>query len=343
MFAPNLQLMRSYVNTQIEESYNQLSISNQKKYELLKSIPKFNSHCHLSGEIPLNTLMKYANQDQIQALEKAMHEISFGKDYEKAFSIFPLINQIINTHEKLKEATYQACQRFKEDNNNLVLLRTGLKVLENKDCEEYLLTVLSGIEQACREDFKVFLMLSLKRSSSLEMAKVTVDLALKYRKRGTIGIDISDISTDGNINFILPELVRAKKNGLKIAVHMGESAQEKDQMLIINSLEPDLIDHGVNLCNEAENWVKKENKPVSICLTSSIATKMHDEKEPHLWVKYYLQNNCDHPIDLGTDDSTVFGNIFLTDEFFKLCSNTEFEKVIQIARKSFERAARAFF
>lgn len=83
------------------------------------------------------------------------------------------------------------------------------------------------------------------------MAQLTVDLALKYRDNGIIGIDISDISTTGNIMTIIPELLRAKENGLKIAVHMGESMNEQDQMLIINELKPDLIDHGVNLCDEA--------------------------------------------------------------------------------------------
>lgn len=310
--------------------------SHGRKFEVLKSLPKYNAHCHLGGEIPFETLLKYASDEQVQALQKAMSDIAARAEYEKAFCIFPLISQIINTHEKLREATYQTCQRFKSDNNQIVLMRTGLKILENLDHEQYLQTVLEGIQEAASDDFNAFLMLSLKRSSSLEMAKLTIDLALEYRADGVIGIDISDISTVGDIEAIIPELIRAKENGLKIAVHMGESAQEQDQMLIINSLKPDLIDHGVNLCEEAKEWIQKQNVPVTVCLTSSIATKMHDPDDLHPWITEHLKN--EHPIDLGTDDSTVFGNISLTNELFRLCSDLEFEKIVQIANNSFDRS-----
>lgn len=317
-------------------------LANQRKFQILKSLPKFNSHCHLGGEIPMQTLIKYAKEEQIKEIEKAMSEIASGKEYEKAFFIFPLISQIINTHEKLKEATYQTCQRFKLDNNQIVLMRTGLKSLENREYEDYLESVLDGIQKASSANFVTFIMLSLKRSSSLEMAKLTIDLALKYRDKGVVGIDISDISTVGDINTIMQELLRAKENGLKIAVHMGESTQEQDQMLIITKLEPDFIDHGVNLCKEAEDWVKKQNIPVTICLTSSIATKMHNLNSVHPWITKYIESECKHSIALGTDDSTVFGNIFLSDEFFRLCQDIEFEKVVQIANESFERSKKLF-
>lgn len=221
-------------------------------------------------------------------------------------------------------------------------MRTGLKCLENKNYEDYLKTVLDGIQQASSKNFTVLLMLSLKRSSSLEMAKLTVDLAIEYREKGVVGIDISDISTTGDIRTILPELLRAKKNGLKMAVHMGESALEQDQMLIINQLEPDFIDHGVNLCKEAEAWVKERCIPVTICLTSSIAIKMHSPNSAHPWITNYIESESRHPIDLGTDDSTVFGNISLSDEFFTLYPNLEFEKIVQIANDSFLRAKKIF-
>lgn len=315
---------------------NIFSLSNGRKFEILKNLPKYNSHCHLGGEFPIETLKKYATQDQKLALEKIMAEIASDGEYEKAFGIFPLISQIINTHEKLREATFQTCERFKSDNNQTVLMRTGLKKLETGEYEDYLITVLHGIQEAAAENFKAFLMLSLKRSSPIEMAQLTVNLALKYRDRGIVGIDISDISTIGDITSIIPTLLYAKKEGLKIAVHMGESAKEQDQMLIINELNPDLIDHGVNLCEAAKTWVIENNVPVTVCLTSSIATKMHDKTSLHPWIINNLDSG--HPIDLGTDDATAFGNIFLSNEFFQLCSDVEFEKIVQIAKKSFDRS-----
>jgi adenosine deaminase len=309
--------------------------------QTLKELPKYNSHCHLGGEVPLTFLEKYATAEQIQAIHEGLAEIAKGKEYQKAFFIFRLISVVINTHERLKEAAYATCERLKTDNNQIVLMRTGLKVIEGKSYEEYLKSVLAGVEQAAAGNFSLYLLLSLKRSSTEEMAKTTVDIALRYRDRGVVGIDISDLSTEGDIRTIMPELLRAKKEGLKIAVHMGESPEEKDQMLIINALQPDIIDHGVNLCEQAEEWVRTNHIPITLCLTSSLATKMHDTESSHPWLAKFLNDeNC--LIDFGTDDATVFGNITLSDEFLKLCPDLGLQKVIEIATKSFNRAQELF-
>lgn len=308
---------------------------NVSQYRLLKEMPKYNAHCHLGGEIPMETIEKFANPEQVVALKNGIAEIVAGKEYEKCFFIFPLISQVINTLDKLKEAAYQTCQRFKEDNNQLVLMRTGLKSFDHNGYEGYLKAVLEGFEKAASRDFSIRLLLSLKRSSSFEMAKLTVDLALKYRKEGVIGIDISDASNVGDINTIMPELLRAKESGLKIAVHMGEVAEEKDQMVIIDKLQPDLIDHGVNLCDEAKAWVEQNNISVTVCPTSSKITRMHDPEGTHPWITHHLQSS--HPIDFGTDDSTIFGGITLSDEFARLCYDGEIDRVVKIATASFER------
>lgn len=312
------------------------------KFEILKSLSKFNAHLHLGGEIPLKTLKKYATPEQMIVLEKIMSEMIAGKDYEQAFSIFPLISKIIDTHEKLEEGTFRACRRLQKDNNRIVLMRTGLKILEGKEYEEYLKTVLAGIRKASCEDFHVFLMLSVKRSSSPETVRQTIDLALQYREYGVAGIDISDVSTVGDIKLILEELKRAKQNGLKIAVHMGEAVGEEDQMLILDELEPDMIDHGVHLCPEAVNWIKNHKTPVTVCPTSSIATKMHSPEDPHPRIADYKINPSEYETHAGTDDSTVFNGITLTDELFGLHPDLGFGKVVQLVNESFRRAEELF-
>jgi len=114
---------------------------------------------------------------------------------------------------------------------------------------------------------------------------------------------------------------------------MGESSKETDQMLIINELQPDLIDHGVHLCEEAKKWVEKNHIPVTVCPTSSIATKMHAPDALHPWITKHVKDN--HPIDLGTDDATVFGNITLSQEFLRLETKLDWEKIVEIAKNKF--------
>ncbi|MFA6916864.1 MAG: hypothetical protein WC222_10745 [Parachlamydiales bacterium] len=311
-----------------------------RKIQEIKDLPKFNAHCHLGGEIPIEIIKKHGDKEQKRELKEGLAIVAKCKDYKKAFFIFPLIARVINTHEILKKATIMTCERLKADNNKLVLMRTGLKPIEGKSLRDYLDTVLEGIREASSPDFLVLLMLSLKRSSTAETAKETVDLALEYRSRGVLGIDISDISTDGDIRNIMPQLEIAKEGNLKIAVHMGELPNETDQMLIIKKLSPDFIDHGVLLCPDAASWIRENKIPVTVCLTSSLTLEMHPVNKAHPWIEQ--QDIGEHPIDLGTDDATVFGNITLSNELIRLTNDWGYERVVAIAKKSFERAKQLF-
>ncbi len=40
-----------------------------------KGIPKYNSHCHLGGEVPLATVQKYSSPDQMEAIQKGFAAI----------------------------------------------------------------------------------------------------------------------------------------------------------------------------------------------------------------------------------------------------------------------------
>lgn len=293
-------------------------------------MPKANTHCHLGGEYVMQKIWDMANDQQKAAIESSLRAFAETKDYKKAFEIFPIVGKVVDTHERLRIVTLHACEKFRSDNNQYVLLRTNLKVLEQQNYEAYLNTVVSAIEEVEKEgNFKVGLMLSVSRATPLDVAEKTVEIAIKHKGR-VVGIDISGKCNEGDIRTIMKPLKDAKEAHLKIAVHMGELPDEPDQMEIINNLSPDLIDHGVNLCPEALDWITKNKVPVTICLTSSYATTMHPHNETHPWIKRDLP---DHMKLLGTDDEMLFG-ASLTQEYLILSDFTSPEKAQKIAEQS---------
>lgn len=297
-----------------------------------RSIPKVELHLHLGGSYPLDYLFSIATAEQKQELEKNLAAISRKVDYHEVFAAFNVIAQIVNTEEKAKDGIEALCRELAEDGIVYAEIRTGLKDLGN-GAESYLQTVLRGLQNS--ENFQSRLLLSLKRASSLAEAKLTVDLALKYKDRGVVGIDITGNSTIGRLEAIIPELKRAKEGGLFLTIHMGEAPGELDQIEILESLNPDRIGHAVFLTPEAKDWILTHRVPIEVCPTSSVLVQMVEKYQDHPGLLYSAQG---HPIVICTDDPLIFQNS-LSSEFQTLReSGLSHEQLHQIAASSFDYA-----
>jgi beta-lactamase class D len=202
-----------------------------------QKIPKAELHLHLGGSFPKEYLDSIATIAQKKELEKSLEAVAQRVNYTEAFRVFQTIAQIINTEEKLQGGVEALCAALQEDNVCYVEVRTGLKDL-GKGHEEYLKAVLRGIQNSQSDQFKAQVILSLQRNSSLVAIQNTIDLALKYQNQGVIGLDISGDSTLGQIEEIIPQLMRAKEAGLSFVVHMGEALNEVDQMVLLTKLQP---------------------------------------------------------------------------------------------------------
>jgi adenosine deaminase len=298
-------------------------------------MPKAELHLHLGGAFPLDFLLEIATPSQQQKLTENLNLISKGVSYNDIFQVFKIVSQIVNSDEKIEAGTYALCQSLENDGVVYAEIRTGLKDFGN-GFEGYLQSVLNGLKKGCSDKFQGKLLLSLQRSSTLDVAKKTVDLALKYKDSGIIGLDISGDSTTGDIETINSELLRAKSNGLFLTVHMGEAPNEKNQIEILQSLKPDRIGHGVFLSQDALNWILENKVPLEVCLTSSVLVQMTNDYVEHPGLQYYKEG---HPIVICTDDPLIF-RTSLSNELQILYNVSSFnlDEVKDIARASFKYA-----
>ena len=299
----------------------------------LRTIAKAELHLHAGGAFPPHFLKTIASAQQQLEIDNCLDLLIKGQEYEKGFAAFPLISKVVNTNEKIEKGTIAICESLINDGVTYVEIRSGLKKLDSTE-EDYLLALLNALEKVNKnnKNFRGFLLLSVQRGSSLSFVRTTIDLALKYREKGILGIDLSGISTQGDITNILDELKRVKETNLKLTVHLGESWNETNQVLILETLNPDRIGHGVCLTKEAMEFVKKNNTPVEVCLTSAKIVKMHDENEYHPWLLEYKNNG--HPIIICTDDPTCF-RVDLTDEYALLLNLFTMDEIKILANNSF--------
>ncbi|HSX04617.1 MAG TPA: hypothetical protein VLG76_07815 [Rhabdochlamydiaceae bacterium] len=296
-------------------------------------LPKAELHLHLGGSFPQEYLFSIATPAQKEELTRALGLIAQGVDYHAAFQVFGLIAQIVNSEEKLQEGVKRLCKALEEDHVQYVEIRTGLKSLGQGN-EEYLKAVLRGIKE--NESLKAKVVLSLQRSSSVAMTQETINLALKYQNQGVVGLDISGNSALGQVDRIIPDLIRAKKAGLAFTVHIGEVPDEADQMLLLTGLEPKRIGHGVYLSDEAKEWILKHKIPVEVCLTSSVLVKMIDDYKQHPGLIFFRSG---HPIILCTDDPLLFSTT-LSQELLHAHESCglSIEEIKLLAQRSFDYA-----
>ncbi len=281
--------------------------------ERIKNLPKAELHLHLGGSFPIAYLQTIATPEQFAALEAGLDRIAEGMAYQDTFFAFGLAAKIVNTEQKIEDGTFALCKELQEDGVDYVEIRTGLKNL-GTGYQGYLDAVVRGIERAHKDGFKACILLSLQRNATEAYARATVDLAVAYRERGVAGIDISGDSTLGDITGILPIILEAKQAGLGIALHIGESPLETDQMLLLETLEPERVGHAVHLTDAAYAWIIAHKTPVEVCLTSSELTMMVDHHTMHPGIEYYRNN---HPIVICTDDPLIF-RTSLTEELLLL-------------------------
>lgn len=313
----------------------------------IRNLPKVELHLHLTGAYPLSYLQSIAcdeaSKNEYTNFVKGLETLAKGVSYHDAFQYFLPVAKLVNTYKKVEEGVIALGKELLADGVVYVEIRTGLRDL-GKGVEEYLQAVLKGID-SCPKSLKIKLLLSLRRNTDAILAQQTVDLAIRYKDKGIVGIDISGDSTHGETTAIYAEIKRAKKAGLYIALHLGESPEEIDtpekeilQAEDLYQLQPDRIGHAVFLSPLALKWILDHPLvPIEVCPTSSVLAGMMDHHKNHPGIAYYLQHN--HPIVIGTDDPLLF-KTSLTAEYRKLMEldGITIEKIQQMIQWSFDFA-----
>jgi len=272
----------------------------------IEAISKCELHIHLGGSYPYDFLKNIANEDELADLDsKRLKCLNNQLDsYHEAFSLFPLVSRIVNTNKRVRDGMASLCIALQNENVTYVEMRSGLKNLNAEGYESYLLAMFEGISMACKPGFECTVILSLRRDTPPDVVVTTVDLAIKYKYKGVVGIDISGDSTLGDFTQLAEQVCRARKNGLPLTLHIGESQHEYRQIEELKSLQPERVGHCVLLSDKALSWILTHRIPVEVCLTSSVLAKMTSNHQDHPWMQRW--RNCGHPIAICTDDPLIF-------------------------------------
>ncbi|MCK6550969.1 adenosine deaminase [Myxococcota bacterium] len=206
-----------------------------------------------------------------------------------------------------------------------------------RDLDHIIHAALRGMDRACLEyGIKAGLIFCLAREFNADLNEIIVEKAIRYHKRGVVGIDLA--GTEVNSLELDPNAVgrfadmfeRARAAGLKATVHTGETPHTNADGVIatIRHLKPRRIGHGIRAAysEEAMKILRDEDVVLEICPTSNLHTRaVRDLEELRFVLRTFLEHgvkftiNTDATYMLATDlrrevELLVTANILTGDE-----------------------------
>jgi adenosine deaminase len=194
-------------------------------------------------------------QSSPQAMERSVHEI-IGKEYR-------------SSRVSLIELRFNPMKR---------------NVGGERDLDHIIHASLRGMDRAVLEyGVAAGLVFCLAREFDHRLNEILVEKAIKYRKRGVVGIDLA--GTERNAIELRPaEVARyrdlfehARAEGLKTTVHTGETAGTGAEGVraVVEELRPHRIGHGIRAAQDERvmDLLRERGVVLEICPSSNLATR----------------------------------------------------------------------
>lgn len=247
------------------------------------SKPLAELHFHLGQSIEPHILWSIAHEQGIKLPTKDYWQfynlITINKphvtwkDYHQTFHWTELIQSSPSALERSVYETITGAYRV----NNTVLLEPGFNpMLRNRggerDLDQIILASIRGMEKALIEfpQIKAGLIFMLDRRLPFEKNSIIVKKAIKYSRRGVIGIDIAGPHHRGfDYKDYIKLFHHAQENGLKTTVHTGEDGTPEEMEMVIDTLPLNRLNHGIKAAQSKNIMKKLVKKNLTLCLCPS--------------------------------------------------------------------------
>lgn len=178
-------------------------------------------------------------------------------------------------------STRTVLQDFQSDGVVYIELRTTPRASPQAGIskESYVSTVVNILNEHnedTQNTLKAFLILSIDRRNTAAEADQVVDLAIKYRSQGVVGIDLCGDPAKGDVRIFGNAFARAKAAGLKMTLHFAEAeASASDiELQTLLSWKPDRLGHVIHVKKEFQKIIEENNIGVELCLSCNVHAKM---------------------------------------------------------------------
>lgn len=289
------------------------------------NFPLAELHAHLGTSISPAVLWQIAHDAGIKLPKKEFAEfkrhiqlsserrMSLNEYFSKIYH--PVLDRLSSGVQAVEQATYQTMAgAYRVNGVTLIELRNN-PMKHNSDAlfdlDYITMAMLRGMERAllAYPQLSAGLIFCMAREFPVAQNTIILEKAIKYRKRGVVGIDMAG---PGNTQFAFKNYVdifnRARKAGLKITVHTGEQHDANDMWEALEFAEPERIGHGILAAYDKPlmKELVKRGTVLEVCPLSNLATKAVENKEE---LKFILRTLIENKV--------------------KFCINTDWPEIIE--------------
>jgi len=194
-------------------------------------------------------------QSSPQAMERSVYEI-IGKEYR-------------SSRVSLIELRYNPMKRNQGG---------------ERDLDHIIHASLRGMDRAVLEyGVRCGLIFCLAREFDARLNEIIVEKAIKYRRRGVVGIDLAGTERNalelnpGEVSRYRQLFAHAREEGLKTTVHTGETAGTGAEGVraVVEELCPHRIGHGIRAAQDERvmDLLRERGVTLEVCPTSNLATR----------------------------------------------------------------------
>ena len=313
-------------------------------------------HAHLGTSIRPSVLWEIAHQMGYKLPKRDFNEfrdyITLSPERKVALNTYfreiyhPVLDKLSSGSHAVEFATYHTMTgAYRNQGITLMELRNG-PLRHNRDGEfdldQVIMSMLRGMERALLEcrGLNAGLIFCMLRDLTYEQNVVTLEKAIKYHRRGVVGIDLAG---PGNADFNFKDYTdvfkRAKKAGLKVTVHSGEQQDADDMWEALECADPLRIGHGIRAAYDKPlmKELAKRKTVLEVCPLSNVATKaVENMDELKFILRTFIENdvrfciNTDWPETIENNGlrqqyAFLLEQGMLSEEELEVCTRTAFE------------------
>ena len=268
-------------------------------------------HLHLDGSLSLEDFKYLAARNGVKLgrkFPKNVYVPSNCKSLEQYLERFDLPLSLMQDEFSVAYVTKSLVERLYRMGYIYAEIRFAPQLHTRKGMpqEDAVISALAGLRDGLRgkTGFDANLILCCMRQADYETNKKTVELAIKYKDKKVVAVDLAGPEAYHTGDFYTQLFDEAEDGGANIIIHAGEACGSDEVIRCIDLLHAKRIGHGVHLDLTRENVMKVLQKRVAFefCPTSNLQTTSLPSYEIVPLAEFDKNGIC---VTINSDNMTV--------------------------------------
>lgn len=290
-------------------------------------------HAHLASSINPTIYWEIAHDHGFKLPKRDYHQfidyITLSPERKKPLKEYldtiyhPLLDPLSSGTHAVERAVFEIISGAYRSNNIVVMELRANPMKHNHegqdDLDHIIMASLRGMERALLQfsNISAGLIFCMDRSFTFEKNEIIVEKAIKYRRRGVVGVDFAGVQRGGFKFKDYKKLVeKAKKAGLKVTTHTGETNEDNDMWEVLEFIKPARIGHGIKSAYDKKlmKELSKRGIVLEVCPMSNLMTEAVENLDE---LKFILRTLVENKVKfcINTDWPEMIENAHLKKQF----------------------------